>query len=797
MGVAMAMLAAAAIGPYSGASVDNLLDTPNLELQSLWTARAEGLARLSTGAQVVEIDGQTALQTGDGFRLVVSIAAASGHCRLDVVCTAPNRGTDSFFVDLNGERLPQLLVPPVGRIGMTSITVPMPAEGKADIVLSLREGPGSRILSASLSRIAPSTVLPPMLASLRSQRPRLLLNRACLEQLRSTASTPKIQAIYTPPKSLRKPPKYRPGKRNGSAFRRLGDHVLAYMITPVPRDLDAIMEWLEMATTYGDVGVDLDAEYFMEGIALAYDWLHGELPADLRQRLGVRIAELCGELYTASLAGKTGGGHSFQQNHYWFAHLALTLGAAALVGDNPVADQWLAWSWDRFERIALSFSTDGGFHEGPAYWDFSMPTLYMYVDLYESLTGRGVPGMDAGLAGQGTFRIHHVLPGLHESAPLEDTKVHIKTSSPALYRWEAQRFSNPVLQGAAACLSRGPSSSKLALLWYDEELNPAANPLARIPLAQHYPDIDTAFARTSWDADATYAAFVCRPLGGHRYAELCDRFGIGGTGHNHPAQGHFLLFGRGEVLAADPGYTYKKETRNHNTILVDGKGQYGDGEMWPRPQPGRAHITAFAHKNDMVVVTGDATSAYPAELGLRRFERTLVVAGPDLALVYDRLGADAPRTFSWLLHHWGESTPEGNDRVLAVGDARCRLHPLGTGELSVSEQTYRPQFIHPTRDLTPENADIALVQYDTAPLEQATIAMAISIGDATAPPEPPVSIPCTNGVAIVLDDALIAIRTGPGPMQIAPTSGPALTSSARVVVATRRSGPAPAVLEVE
>ena len=785
-----AMMAALALttGPYSGVSVENLLDTPSLKQDIIWQADATALAALSKGARVVEEDGRQILLTEKGFTLTIARELPEGKYRLEMECWAPNRGTDSLYVAVDGKRMSQIVVLRVGEFGRTAATLPVQGDGMHKIEVTLREAPGSKITVASLSRTTVTPPNAPILAELRTQHPRLLLTPERLAELRKTYATDAYANIYQLPGKMRKLYPYRKGKRNGGIYRGLGDQILGYLLKPDPAKLAEIIEWLEMATTYGDVGVDLDAEYFMEGIALGYDWLYDELPEDLRKRLGARIAELCEQLYAASLAGKTGGGHSFQQNHYWFAHLSLALGAGALVGDHPQAEEWLAWAWDRFERIAVTFSPDGGFHEGPSYWDYSMPTLYIYVDLYEGLSGRKVPGME-GLKGQAAFRMHHILPGLKESAPLEDSKVHMGISAAWLQRWEAQRYQAPLTQGVAAALYSRASSNKLALLWHDPKLAATADALSQVPEAKYYPDIETVFARTSWTRnDATFLAFVCRPLGGHSYAEICDRYGLSGTGHNHPEQGHFFLFAQGEILAGDPGYTYKKETRNHNTILVDGKGQLGDGEMWPHPKPGRAHITSYTHKDGVTVVTGDATSAYPAELGLERFERTVVLAGPELVVIYDQLAAKEPRTFSWLLHHWGETESEADARIVKVNDARLRVQPLLPAAPTVKEETYRPQFVHPRRNLTPKVADIHMIQLDTQPARTAQFLVPLVIGSAAAPPVVPKALPCTNGQALVCGTTVVAFRTGDATMQLTLPSGKDVNSKARVLIARQVEG---------
>ena len=46
----------------------------------------------------------------------------------------------------------------------------------------------------------------------------------------------------------------------------------------------------------------------------------------------------------------------------------------------------------------------------------------------------------------------------------------------------------------------------------------------------------------------------------------------------------------------------------------------------PGPTPGRSAITDFVTEGDISIVGGDATTAYPEELGLTQFHRWLVLA---------------------------------------------------------------------------------------------------------------------------------------------------------------------------
>ncbi len=783
------ILSALAAGPFSGVDLDNLTDTPMLARETVVEANAKQLPTFGEGMKLGERDGKQIVVTEEGFFVQFDAELAAGMYGLSVTASAPDRGTDSFWVQVDGEQLDRALTLPVGTLDKRSASVRITEPGKHGFRLVLREAAGSVLARVELYRIKSELPRAPMREELLGKHPRIFFTADDLEAMQARLDDERVQRFYVPAGALtREPPPFKPGKRNGGAYRSLGSRALSYLLEPSEEKLQPILEWLKLATTYPDCGVDLDAEYFMEGVALTYDWLYEYLPDDLR--VGVRdlIARQSRKVYEASLSGHTGGGLSFQQNHFWYAHLSLALGAAAICGEVPEAEQWLAWAWDRYERIALSFSPDGGFHEGPGYWDYSMPTLYMYTDLYEWCTGLHIPAGDDGLSGQAEFIFRYLYPGFARSAALEDTSTRHGRPPIRLLLWEAKRFKDPAPMGMAELLSGGPSWLAWNLLWLDEKVE-GRDPREALPLAKYYPDIETAFARTSWEDDATDVVFVSRPLGGHKWAELCAKFGLGGTGHNHPEQNHFVLFGRGEVLAVDPGYTYKKMTRNHNTVLVDGQGQYGDGEMWPRPKPGRAHITQFVTEGDITIATGDATSAYPEELGLTRFDRTLVLAGRDLVVVYDRLSDKEPRTFSWLLHHYGELAEGDGAWTITRNEAQLGVVPIMPERFEAEASTYRPQYIHPTRDLTPkENPDINLLELKAGPATEMTFLVPLLIGNAGEELAQVEDVSTDSCDAVHVGDVLVAFNRGEGEMTVAAPWGEQLKSQASTLVARMQDG---------
>jgi hypothetical protein len=194
--------------------------------------------------------------------------------------------------------------------------------------------------------------------------------------------------------------------------------------------------------------------------------------------------------------------------------------------------------------------------------------------------------------------------------------------------------------------------------------------------------------------------FKCGPCLGHKAVQEFTY--DPGSGHVHPDANHFVLFGAGEWLLRDDGYR-AKWTGQHNTLLVDGRGQLGEGKQWfdatqALAAKARPKILRASSSADLDQITGEATQAYPAELGLRRHVRHLLFLKPEVLLVCDEVGTDKPRQLELRFHpeskpvlrssataEGGQAVREGNAFVMRGAKSILRLEPLTTSpEVSVS-----------------------------------------------------------------------------------------------------------------
>jgi len=224
-----------------------------------------------------------------------------------------------------------------------------------------------------------------------------------------------------------------------------------------------------------------------------------------------------------------------------------------------------------------------------------------------------------------------------------------------------------------------PGAPWLNLVWFDASVTAKAP--QDLPTLHHFDDMDIVSARSDWSGGESLVVFKCGPFIGHKAVQQFT-YDPGG-GHVHPDANHFVLFGGGEWLIRDDGYR-AKWTGQHNSLLVDGRGQLGEGKQWfeggaPLAVKARPKILHASTTAEMDQMSGDATEAYPRELGLRRYIRHLLYVKPNALLVCDEIRADQPRSLELRFHPESRRvTQEGNAFVLQGAKSSLRLELLGT-----------------------------------------------------------------------------------------------------------------------
>ncbi len=111
-----------------------------------------------------------------------------------------------------------------------------------------------------------------------------------------------------------------------------------------------------------------------------------------------------------------------------------------------------------------------------------------------------------------------------------------------------------------------------------------------------------------------------------------------GAAHEHPDINSFQVFADGTWLLVDPGYTYRKRTSDHSTMLIDGVGQLGENVTWFATEDAArydhyARISRTETNEHYDYVVGDGTGTYHPGLGLKRYVRHWLFLKPTKTLV--------------------------------------------------------------------------------------------------------------------------------------------------------------------
>lgn len=468
--------------------------------------------------------------------------------------------------------------------------------------------------------------------------------------------------------------------QNDVAF-AIAEGAFAYSIDHDPKVLAATKKYMNAAASYNVWGysfskpnVDLAAGHLLYGMGVAYDLLYYDLTPAERDTYRQVIARH-GHLMYSAFAPKTGRAYAYSQNHTFIPMAGLGVAAYAVYGEVPEAAQWSALARAVYDRVLATYSRDGYYYEGYEYWIFATPWIIHYLDAQKHVAGEDLFDQP-GLRQADLFAAYALLPGGQSvfdfgdvyDGPITRAKQgedyershpngHFESNFTILYDLAA-RFHSSKIQGVADWMkSLGHTGQEpwWTLVWHDDKL--ASEPITKLPPYHRFPDHDVVFWRSDWTANATAVAFKCGPPEGHHTAETAQKYPDFHMeqGHVHPDVNSFILFAHGHYLTGDSGYAGVPRTIEHNTLLVDGKGQGREGghDAWAGMDYAvlnKIRLTDVVLNRDGFNLVGEGSAAYSPELGLTRFTRRVQLVHSGELHVSDTIEASKPVVLSEVLH---------------------------------------------------------------------------------------------------------------------------------------------------
>ncbi|MFW6154421.1 MAG: DUF4962 domain-containing protein [Planctomycetota bacterium] len=554
--------------------------------------------------------------------------------------------------------------------------------------------------------------------------------------------------------------------RNGEQYWRaeyMLSGAIAWAVTGEQAHRDNTVKWMiaHCAEETWGVGwnenVDLFAAWYLYYISLSYDILHDQLTDTERKAVLAGLISHAEAIYQSKLPPNPRG-YRFDQNHTYIPTTALATAALALSGDVPQADKWLRLAAALMNRSRYVLGTDGYYYEGTGYWTYALHWHVRYADLAARAFG-------------GTW---HELPALGDNwryalyMALPDWPFYWDIGDGGNYDADGDRAAKPkvawnhMLYGIAAAnrdgaaravadrlVARGRDADDPAmqLLWTMRAADIEPADLAALPSHHHFADHDVVAWRSGWGDDATCYLFRCGPPQGHAAAEKLKRLDdwTMNSGHVHPDIGAFWIFAGGRYLAVDSGYTARKFTDDHNTLLVDGAGQGVDGTYWvyrgwPYARFDPARIAERHLTGDYGYVRGDFGAVYPpadkpVTLELRRH----LVMTDRFLLVVDDMHDRRPHTLTWLLHTAPDAPIDGDERIFTSRAGRTRLLTYILAPEDVAAEVGPTEVLAGRGPgegtLETRGHQLAVRTVDAAPRQRLVVLMLPLAADQTAPDE--------------------------------------------------------------
>ncbi|UCE07571.1 MAG: DUF4962 domain-containing protein [bacterium] len=516
---------------------------------------------------------------------------------------------------------------------------------------------------------------PAKLDSFVGVHPRMLFNSARVEILKTKISNTH-KFIWDVVKGkvdsyLNSNPRNNPGDEGDT--RADGDAIpwmaLAYLITGDLKYLNKAVSWMITVCNYPewDGNHSLGAGHCLMGVSLGYDWLYNSTTSSQRQTIRNRLS-----YFAPAMASGPQHKERYLSNHCQVEYAGLAAAGFALYDEVPEAENWLRQAYNIFNEAFQVCGKDGSSTEGHQYYGLMTEFQMHFNKMAKELLAKDFYEESEWLKNIGNFILYCTLPNFTSDrcvmryGDTSENDYHGHGPTYQLFN-VASEYRDPHFQWLALeMFDRGIGKTDRMgwanLLWYDETIVPT--PPDNLQTFRHFEDTGWITSRSDWGSDAVMIGFKCGPFHGHAVQELYNNMAYFHqivNGHGHPDVNHFNIYAYGAWLAKDDGYSKPKWTKYHNTILVNGHGQLGEGTTYfDRNSVFNAKATSRIIKAEsdslFDYIIGDAENIYKSASRLKKFLRHFIYIKPDFIIILDELKAEQPSKFEWLLSSSGSIT---------------------------------------------------------------------------------------------------------------------------------------------
>ncbi len=455
------------------------------------------------------------------------------------------------------------------------------------------------------------------------------------------------------------------------------------------RSRTVMNDWVDRAIRIDKWGNnhDLEISHLLFGLALVYDWHRDLLEPDLKARLRKFLFEHARFQFDQTQLRVTAWWtNSYWQNHFWVNYTSILASGLALAKDQPEGMYWAQSAYDKFNKSLELFSSDGSNHEGLNYSLYGNQWLVRGMAILEAYD----PSM---------FRRTDYLKNYHhyfEAYSVDPTfQTFFDTGDSPRFLWDIavteiflklyQAYQVPIYKELYFYFLNVPSKAKPGILWcvYGELDLKTDSKTIHFNKSAYFSEDLGVFIDKQYEADEVSASFLFKSgipggrvayqhmQGGHDY-----RLNLS---HSHPDQNHFMVWVKDGFLISDTGYTTKKWTLDHNSLVINGDGQLGEGSQWFKESEiikkdfpektglSRDHIVVL---DDVSAVSAEASMFYPKLSGLTGFNRTIIWIKKAGFLIVDKMAVSSPSNIERPFHSDFKITQAEAGRFEFQSDAR-------------------------------------------------------------------------------------------------------------------------------
>lgn len=408
---------------------------------------------------------------------------------------------------------------------------------------------------------------------------------------------------------------------------------------------------------------DLQISHLLFGLSTVYDWHRDKFDKGFQNKLRVFIYDHAKYLYEFAIETQDRfWGGSYWQNHSWVNYTAILASGMALSGDYArEASEWITLARNKIEMIISLLPADGSNHEGLNYSVYGNTWLVRGLTLLEVF--------DENIFNKSDY-LKNYYKFYNALNPDNMLKTFSDIGDSPQYLWF-----NPCEFFLKLYNEYQLDEYRDLYLFYLDEYEYIKPGLIStvyglientsfenmpVPIRSYFSEDLGVFADKMAVLDVSFFFKSGVPGGrmGHAIANQNPTYQLNRS-HEHPDQNHFIIWNKKGFLISDTGYTNLKLTVDHNSLLINDVGQMGEGDWWFKDADVKNKVFSESagltdrgvySRKDVSVVRADAAEFYPPEVGLKKFNRTIVWLKPMGFIVHDSIETEEPEVLKLIFH---------------------------------------------------------------------------------------------------------------------------------------------------